>query len=90
VTTSEAQAAVYTLKLALAAPAATVALAGIMATAGLLLERVTTAPSAGAAALMVTVPIESVPPGTLLGLRLTDERVVGAVTVSVADLATSP
>src|SRR3989442_689501 len=37
-------------------------------------------------ALRVTVPVEAVPPVTLVGLRLTEARVVGAYTNSTADL----
>jgi hypothetical protein len=91
VTTSEAQAAVYTLKLALVAPAATVTGVGTVAAARSLLESATAAPSAGAAALRVTVPIESVPPGTLVGLRLKEERVAGVgVTRSQVPLVSPP
>src|SRR2546428_13016052 len=80
-----ATALVLRLKLALVPPAETVTLAGTT-TAGLLLESVTCAPPAGAGAFSVTVPVEGLPPVTLVGLTVSDETIgVGeAVTVSVA------
>jgi hypothetical protein len=65
---------VLTVKVALVEPAATVTLDGTVATV-LLLEVVTTAPPAGAAALSVTVPVEELPPLTLLGLRMSEASV---------------
>ena len=62
------------MKFALMAPAATVALAGTVATAVLLLESVTVMPPAGAAVIRVTVPVEVVPAVTIVGLRLTEVR----------------
>lgn len=61
---------VETLKLADLAPAGTMMLAGTVATFGLLLTRVITAPPEGAGALSVTVPIEAKPPLTLVGFRV--------------------
>ena len=72
------------MNVALVAPAATVTLAGTVATAVLLLPSVTTAPPAGAALLNVTVPVEEAPPVTLVGFRLTEvTTTAGAFTVSV-------
>jgi hypothetical protein len=90
-----ATALVDTVKFALVAPDAAVTLVGTVATAVSLLESVTTAPPAGAASLRVTVPVEGVPPVTLVGLRLNEERVTGVavwVTVSTAEVVslTSP
>ena len=84
---------VVTVNVALVAPAGTVTLptAGTLAAAGLLLERVTTAPPAGAAALRVTVATEELPPTTLVGFSVKPETVrggggAGGVTVSRADV----
>jgi hypothetical protein len=65
---------VATLKLALLAPAGTVTLAGTLA-APELSESETAAPPLGAALLNVTLPVEAVPPVTLVGLRLNPESV---------------
>jgi hypothetical protein len=67
---------VVALKLALEAPAATVTLAGTE-TAPLLLESATCAPPAAAGPLSVTVPEAALPPVTLAGLVLRDERTAG-------------
>ena len=69
---------VVTLKLALVAPAATVTLAGTPATAVLLLVRVTTAPLKGAAAVKVTVPVEELPPTTLVGFTEIADKLAAA------------
>jgi hypothetical protein len=67
---------VVTVNVALVAPAATVTLTGVLATAVLLLESATVAPPAGAAPLNVTVPVEDCnPPTTLVGFSVNDERV---------------
>ena len=67
-----ATAPVVTLKVALVAPAGTVTLGGT-ATAALLLESVTCAPPAGAAALSVAVPVAVPPPVTLAGVTASTE-----------------
>jgi hypothetical protein len=51
-------------------PAGTVTNAGTVAAAGFELTRYTASPPAGAAASMVTVPVETPPPTTVVGLRL--------------------
>jgi hypothetical protein len=71
-------AVVLTVTVALVAPASTVTLAGTPATAGLLLESVTTAPPVGAAAVKVTVPVEELPPTTLVGFTNTEDRLAAA------------
>jgi hypothetical protein len=67
---------VVTLKVALDSPAAIVTLAGTWAAVVLLLERVTTAPPAGAVPLKVTVPVDPLPPTTLTGLTVTEASAV--------------
>ena len=62
---------VVTVNVAVVAFAATVTLAGVVA-AELLSERFTTMPPLGAGALRVTVPVDELPPTTLVGLMLTD------------------
>ena len=66
---------VLTVNVLLVCPAATVTLAGTVATLVLLLDSVTTAPPEGAAAVSVTVPCELSPPFTLVGFRVSDESV---------------
>src|SRR6266480_6303575 len=81
---------VLTVNVALLAPAATITLAGTVATALLPLERETGAPPAGAGPLSVTVPVEGDPPVTLVGFSVSEERVGRACgsTVSEAVLVT--
>src|SRR5438034_1248624 len=82
---------VLTVKVALVALPGTVTLAGTVATLVLLLERATTAPPLGAGPLSVTVPVEELPPVTLVGLRLSDESVGAlAVTVKLLELVAVP
>src|SRR5262249_6183350 len=61
---------VLTVKVALLAPPGMLTLAGTVAAAVLLLERLTTTPDDGAAALSVTVPCDGLPPTTLVGLSV--------------------
>ena len=79
---------VVTVKVALVAPAGTVTLAGTAAAAELS-DSDTAAPPLGAAPVRVTVPVEELPPLTLVGLRLNAESVAplagGGVTVIDAD-----
>jgi hypothetical protein len=83
---------VFTVKVALVLPAATVTLEGTVATEVFPLVSVTTAPPEGAFPLSVTVPVELFPPLTLVGFRVSEERVTAAagVTVSVADWFAPP
>ena len=71
------------VKVAVVAPAATVTDAGTVAAEVLLDESATTKPSAGAALLRVTVPVEVVAPVTVVGFKVRPVR-VGAVTARVA------
>ena len=77
---------VVTLKLAVVEPAATVTLAGTMATTVLLLERVTTVAAEGAG-LMLTAPCEVLPPVTLVGVSVTPLRAGGALGVQPDNVA---
>jgi hypothetical protein len=85
-------AVVFTVNVALLAPAATVTLAGTVAAAVLSLIRETAAPPVGAGPLRVTVPLEGEPPVTLIGLSASEESVAepGGVTVSEAVLVPPP
>jgi hypothetical protein len=60
-----------------------VTLVGTWAAAGLLLDKATTAPPAGARPFNVTVLVEEVPPMTEAGLSVTEFN-VAAVTVKLA------
>ncbi|HWD38581.1 MAG TPA: hypothetical protein VG944_07010 [Fimbriimonas sp.] len=81
---AEATGTVVTVKVALVAPATTVTEAGVVA-AEESSESDTTKPPVGAGPEITTVPVEDVPPVTVVGLILNDET-VGAVIVSVAVL----
>ena len=69
---------VLTVKVPLVAPAATVTLAGTVAALGMLLDSVTTAPPGGAAAVNVAVPVEALPPTTLVGFTDTEDKLAAA------------
>lgn len=58
------------MKLALVAPPGTVTLSGTLAASGKLLPRFTATPTAGAGLASVTVPVEGLPPTTLVGLTV--------------------
>ena len=83
---------VFTAKVALVAPAGMTTLEGTVATPVLLLERTTWAPPAGAGPLSVTVPVEELPPITVEGFSVSEERVGSdeGVTVSEAVCVTPP
>ena len=86
---------VFTVKVALVAPAGMITLEGTLAAPVLLLESATCAPPAGAGPLSVTVPVEDcIPPTTLLGFSVSEERAgaggAAGVTVSEADLVAPP
>jgi hypothetical protein len=55
-------------------PAATVTVSGTIARAGLLLESLTTAPSAGTKPVILTVPVDALPPATILGSSVSEDR----------------
>ncbi len=64
-------------------PAGTVAFLGTVATEERLLESATVVPPVGAGPSSVTVPVDELPPCTLIGLRVKDDG-VGSLTVKVA------
>ena len=79
-------------KFALSAPAATVTLAGTLATVVVLLDSVTIAPPVGAAEVNVAVPVLAAPPTTLVGLTVTEDKLAGGgggLTVSTAERETA-
>ncbi len=81
---------VFTVNVALVAPAETVTLAWTVAAAVLPLIRETDAPPLGAGPLSVTVPVEGDPPVTLMGLSAIADSVAepGGATLNEAVLAT--
>src|SRR5687768_13697046 len=92
---SAVTAVVVTGNVAEVAPSGTVTVAGTVATVGLLLARVTVTPPAGAAADSVTVPVEGLPPATLVGFSVAEARVgpvtgAAGVTVRVTGVEAPP
>ena len=78
---------VLMVDVAVLAPAATRTLAGTVAAAVLLLERVRVAPPVGAGPVSVTVPVDVPPPMTVDGLRVRVDN-VGGFTVRMAVFVT--
>lgn len=76
-------------KVALVLPAGIVTLTGTLATEELLLDNATITPPLGAGPLKRAVPVELLPPTTVVGLRETDDKAGGA-TLKTADFATPP
>jgi len=85
----DATIAEVTVNVAVVAPAGTVAVAGTVAAEVLLDESATVRPPVGAGLLIVTVPVEVLPPATVVGLSVRPEA-VGAVTVRLAVSVTAP
>ena len=77
-----ATALVLIANVVLVAPAGTVTLPGTVAAAVLSLDSVTGAPPAGAGPFSVTVPVELLPPVTVVGFTPSEET-TGGVTLSV-------
>jgi hypothetical protein len=82
-------ATVDTTNVALVAPAATITLAGTVAAAVLLLDKLTTTPPAGAAPVSLTVAVDVFPPVTVVGFSVIVESAAG-LTVRAAVFVTSP
>src|SRR2546425_5180756 len=74
---------VVTVNVTLVAPTGTVTLAGTVA-AVLSLDSVTCAPPAGAGPSSVAVPVELLPPATVVGLSASEERPAAGVPATVA------
>src|SRR5690349_24791998 len=72
------------LNVAVVAPAATVTDGSTVATLGLLLVKVTTAPPAGAAALSVTLPVLFAPPVSVAGFSVIEASVAVTLAASSA------
>jgi len=79
---------VVTLNVADVLPAGIITVAGTIAD-DWLLESVTASPPAGATLLILTVPVEDLPPFTLAGLSVTESS-VGGLIVSVAEAVFEP
>jgi hypothetical protein len=77
---------VVTVKVPLVVPAGMLRLAGTVAEEVRLLARVTTEPPAGAGPESSTVPVEGLPPATVLGVSVTDKGVGDGTTVKVVVL----
>src|SRR3989441_13331584 len=77
---------VVTVNVTLVAPTGTVTLAGTVA-AVLSLDSVTCAPPAGAGPSSVAVPVELLPPVTVVGLSPSEERPAAGFTVREAGRA---
>src|SRR6478672_9510380 len=75
---------VLTENVAVVAPAATVTLAGTCAAVVLLLVSPTVAPPVGAAPLSVTVPVDELPPVTLVGFTETEDKLTDEELLIVA------
>ena len=77
---------VVAVNVAVVDPAKTLTLAGTCAAVVLLLVSPTVAPPVGAAPLSVTVPVDELPPVTLVGFTATEDNdtVAAGFTVSVA------
>ena len=75
---------VVTVNVTLVAPTGTVTLAGTVAAAVLSLDSVTCAPPAGAGPSSVAVPVELLPPVTVVGFTPSEERRTARFTVRMA------
>jgi hypothetical protein len=85
---NEVTALVLAVNAALVAPAGTVTLAGTLTRVVLLLDSVTTAPPAGAGVPRITVPVEGLPPMTVLrGFVAHPRRISRAQYVSLSGLS---